>query len=243
VDGASFDEGEPVTFSGSSLDAEDGDLTASLSWSSDLDGSIGTGGSFSRSDLSPGVHIITASVADSGALTGSDQISITVNSAPVLNVTLTDDASVDSKNPTTGFGSSPTLDVRNHRQQIINSYLKFVVSGVNGTVQSAKLRLFSTKKSSSGGAVYLVSNDFLNTATPWNEDGLNFENAPLIEGTALSSVGAVSADSWVEFDVTEAIQADGTYSFGLSSTSSNRATYSSKEATVNEPVLLIDTSQ
>ena len=78
--GASFDEGTSVAFSGSANDAEDGNLSASLSWSSNLDGNIGSGASFSTSALSAGSHTITASVTDSGGLSGSDQVSITINS-------------------------------------------------------------------------------------------------------------------------------------------------------------------
>lgn len=56
---------------------QDGDLTASLTWTSSIDDSIGTSGSFTTS-LSDGVHIITASVVDSGSVSGNDSISITV---------------------------------------------------------------------------------------------------------------------------------------------------------------------
>ncbi|MGD9050160.1 MAG: Ig-like domain-containing protein, partial [Anaerolineae bacterium] len=52
LDGATYNEGDSISFAGSANDAEDGDLTASLAWVSDLDGSIGTGGSFSDSTLS-----------------------------------------------------------------------------------------------------------------------------------------------------------------------------------------------
>ena len=80
-DGASFNEGETISFTGSASDGEDGDLTASLIWSSSLDGLIGTGGTFGRSDLSVGVHAITATVTDSEGLTAADQIVLTVGSS------------------------------------------------------------------------------------------------------------------------------------------------------------------
>ncbi|MDY7094410.1 MAG: M36 family metallopeptidase [Acidobacteriota bacterium] len=79
ADGSNFDEGTSVSFSGTANDTEDGTITASLSWSSDLDGSIGSGGSFSTSSLSVGNHTITASVTDSGGAPGSDSISVTIN--------------------------------------------------------------------------------------------------------------------------------------------------------------------
>jgi subtilisin family serine protease len=77
TDGASFNSGESISFAGSASDAEDGDLTASLVWTSDKDGQIGTGGSFSAVP-SDGTHTITASVTDSGGSTGDDSITITV---------------------------------------------------------------------------------------------------------------------------------------------------------------------
>ncbi len=45
---------------------------------SDLRGQIGTGGSFSTSALTGGVHTVMASVTDSGGLPGSDTITVTV---------------------------------------------------------------------------------------------------------------------------------------------------------------------
>ncbi len=78
ADGSSSNQGDSVGFAGNANDAEDGDLTSSLAWTSSIDGSIGSGGSFSTSTLSAGSHTITASVTDSGGATGSSQISITV---------------------------------------------------------------------------------------------------------------------------------------------------------------------
>ena len=77
ADGASFSSGASISFSGSASDGEDGNLTGSLVWTSDQDGQIGTGGSFSAV-LSDSTHTITASVTDSGGNTGSDSITITV---------------------------------------------------------------------------------------------------------------------------------------------------------------------
>lgn len=77
ADGSTFDSGATIDFAGTASDKEDGDLTASLVWTSSIDGQIGTGGSFSAT-LSDGNHTVTASVTDSGGKTGSDSISITV---------------------------------------------------------------------------------------------------------------------------------------------------------------------
>ena len=81
ADGSSSTVGDSVTFTGSASDVEDGDLTSSLAWTSSVDGSIGSGASFSTTTLSVGSHTITASATDSGGKTGSDSIAITV--API----------------------------------------------------------------------------------------------------------------------------------------------------------------
>jgi hypothetical protein len=67
----------PVSLIGTATDAENGSLTASITWSSSIDGALGTGGSISPA-LSVGVHTITASVTDSGSLTDTDTISLTI---------------------------------------------------------------------------------------------------------------------------------------------------------------------
>ncbi|MEM6377603.1 MAG: malectin domain-containing carbohydrate-binding protein, partial [Bacteroidota bacterium] len=85
-----FDEGTSVTFTGTVSDTEDGNGAANLAWTSDLDGSIGTGATFNKSDLSIGTHTITATQTDAGGLTSSASISVvinaTVNQNPVVNI-------------------------------------------------------------------------------------------------------------------------------------------------------------
>jgi thermitase len=87
ADGVSFSSGDSISFDGSAFDTEDGDLTADLEWTSDLDGKIGTGGSFSAV-LSDGTHTIIAEVTDSGGEGGSDSIAITVVSSSGGDFTL-----------------------------------------------------------------------------------------------------------------------------------------------------------
>ena len=78
-DGSSVNEGVSVNFAGTATDQEDGNLSANLVWTSNLDNNIGNGPSFSTSSLSVGTHTITAMVTDSGNLTGSDSVTVTVN--------------------------------------------------------------------------------------------------------------------------------------------------------------------
>jgi hypothetical protein len=86
ANGDNFDEEASVSFAATAADNEDGDVGASLSWSSSLNGEIGSGTGFSTSVLTAGVHTITAQASDSGGQTGSDQISISVGSAGTVHV-------------------------------------------------------------------------------------------------------------------------------------------------------------
>lgn len=81
----SVDEGESLTIRVSANDAQDGDLSGSVALYSSIDGSIE-----STTGLSVGTHTLTASVTDSGGLSASDTLTLTVvaaNTAPVVSIT------------------------------------------------------------------------------------------------------------------------------------------------------------
>jgi hypothetical protein len=81
ADGDNFLVGDNIAFSASASDTEDGDVTAALSWTSDISGLIGTGGSFSRADLPIGSHQVTVEVSDSNGRGDSVQFDIDITPA------------------------------------------------------------------------------------------------------------------------------------------------------------------
>lgn len=84
-DASTIASGIAVTFTGTGLDAEDGQLTGeSLSWSSSLDGALGTGASVLRSDLSIGAHVVSLTAADSEGATDIAQVAITIIDGPPI---------------------------------------------------------------------------------------------------------------------------------------------------------------
>jgi hypothetical protein len=105
-------------------------------------------------------------------------------------------------------------------------------------VQGARLRLRVVDAGPDAGTLYAVSNHFANSSTPWTESALRFTNAPPLPGTALGAMGAVSANTWIEFDVTSAVTGNGTFSFAITSASSNTVGYSSSEG-ANSPQLVV----
>ncbi len=77
--GSSFPFASQTTFTASATDSDG--PAPSISWSSDLDGVLGTGSSISKSFNSPGTRIITATATDDKGAKGS--ASITVNATNV----------------------------------------------------------------------------------------------------------------------------------------------------------------
>jgi extracellular elastinolytic metalloproteinase len=85
--GGTYAEGTVLTCTGSASDAEQGNLSNALTWTSNLDGSIGSGASFTRS-LAVGTHVVTAAVTDSGGLSGSATVTVTIQAAPTAGISL-----------------------------------------------------------------------------------------------------------------------------------------------------------
>jgi hypothetical protein len=93
IEPSSYDQyaaNDLITFSGTAEDVEDGDLSDKLIWTSDHNGEIGHGASFEiyADQLTPGFHTITASVSDSGDLSGESIVIITIvdNTPPKITV-------------------------------------------------------------------------------------------------------------------------------------------------------------
>jgi hypothetical protein len=82
TNGITVTAGTAVTFSATATDTNDGNVVANLVWTSNLQGQIGTGASFSRSDLVNGLHAVSAVVTDSGGLVGSATVGFTVEAPP-----------------------------------------------------------------------------------------------------------------------------------------------------------------
>ena len=115
TDGASFDSRAGIIFSGSVSDPEDSDLTGSIVWTSNLDGQIGTGGSIGAI-LSDGTHTITASVTDSGSLTGNSSVTITVGSGEdSVNLTVTAYKTKGDKHADLTWSGASSTDVDIYR--------------------------------------------------------------------------------------------------------------------------------
>jgi hypothetical protein len=63
-------------------DYQDGDVSAGIQWSSNLQGFLGTGANLALTNLAPGAHILRASAVDSGNTIGYATVNLIVSSLP-----------------------------------------------------------------------------------------------------------------------------------------------------------------
>jgi hypothetical protein len=81
-----YTNAQTITFAGAGNDVDDGTLTgSSLVWTSNLDGTLGTGNFFQKSGLTIGNHTITLTSTDARGATGTATVQITVSSAAGVN--------------------------------------------------------------------------------------------------------------------------------------------------------------
>ena len=141
------------------------------------------------------------------------------------------DTWVNGSAPTSNFGTSTALEVDGSPTKII--YLRFDVSGLSGTVQSARLQFEVTNRSPSGGTIYQVFDN------SWGETTLTFNNRPATDGLALDTLGQVEVGNIVEFNLSSAVGGNGIYSFAIVSSASNGADYRSREDLMYPPTLTV----
>ncbi|GEN12368.1 hypothetical protein SAMN05443572_10351 [Myxococcus fulvus] len=107
------------------------------------------------------------------------------------------DTYVSAASPATSFGSQPTMEV--DRSPESEAYLRFYVAPVDGTITTARLRVYALDGSADGPTAHdpRIGGRAWNELTTWN-------TRPTRDGfSALSSAGAVASGTWIELDITE----------------------------------------
>ena len=149
----------------------------------------------------------------------------------------TDDATIDSTNPTVNAGTSSRLTADGNPVQ--DFLLKFTVSAPAGcTFSKTSLQLTvgtSTNNNSvSGGAFYRAA------STGWTEGSVTWSSAPATVGGALATLGAVSLGETVTIDVSALVTGNGSYAFRVSNASGDAAAYLSRQGSSSQdPQLLV----
>ena len=114
----------------------------------------------------------------------------------------------------------------------VESYLTFSVSGISKPVGRATLRMFATSDTQNGPAAYV-------TDSSWTETGITWANRPPRAADPVARTDTVTADTWVEFNVTAVVPGNGTYSFVLATGSADGLNFSARESGDTAPQLVI----
>ena len=143
------------------------------------------------------------------------------------------DAFVAGDLTTTNYGTSAFLKA--DASPAFQSYLRFNVGDMIGTVTKATLRLYTTSTSAIGYQVKRVNTQ------GWEEGKITFASAPAAGTTVGSSTNFV-ANNWTSVDVTSLITGNGVYDMVLTTTSGATLNFNSRDAGSNRPQLVVETT-
>ena len=197
----------------------------------------GTATSYSDTSVLPSTqYSYTVEAFDAaGNHSGPSSPATATTPAPPTSLTFNPEADsyVSSSSPTSNYGSASSLRV--DASPVINTYLRFTVQGVVGTVKNATLRLYATSNGNTGHQVSQVADN------TWDERTITYGNAPAI-GSSIGSSGAFSSGAYVDVDVTPYVTGNGTYSLAVRDLSSVAVSYGSRES-ANPPQLVLAMGQ
>jgi len=119
---------------------------------------------------------------------------------------------------------------------VTQSFLKFSLSGISGTVQSAKLKVFDSNDATNNGPASYKAD------SSWTESGITWNNQPTAAGTVTTSAGTGWRD-WVVTSMVQSMYSSGTnYGFLIRDAvegASGTQVFSSRESGTNTPKLVI----
>jgi chitodextrinase len=123
----------------------------------------------------------------------------TVGGAVTVVLTPVADSYTNNVNTTTNFGSATTVRVAAglSGSAVLNSYLKFDLSGVVGTIQSATISFTPTTTGGTGFSIWRVAD------STWGESTITWANQPVHDLTSAASVaGPLTLGTQVSASIT-----------------------------------------
>ena len=176
------------------------------------------------------ISLILALALTLGTFTSGQAQSST--STSVLTFVAEADSRVPEAKPDINFGRDTVLYVDGgETDPDIESYIRFTVTGISGAVSSAQLRVYVTDATRNGPALYTTNNT-------WTETGITWNNRSARTSGALEDKGALAENSWVDYNVTNVITGNGTYSFILATDAADLLGLSSREGS-SAPQLVV----
>ena len=145
----------------------------------------------------------------------------------------TADSYTNQSKKTSNFGTVQTLLSEKLSTAQKQTYLKFTVPAISGTVTGTALRLNVTDPTVDAPKVFATASN------TWTESGLTWNNQPLASGAALADAAGVAVGT-LTYSLSALAAVAGTYSYVLIPDSSNKIGVSSKEASAaNRPALIV----
>jgi hypothetical protein len=153
-----------------------------------------------------------------------------------VSFTAVADAYVSSAHPGRNFGSQTRLEIDG--SPVLNTYLRFNVQGLTGTVVRATLEVYRvgsrSRRIDGGYDVRSVAD------TSWHETSITYRNAPAIGGK-IGSSDALSANTWTAVDVTPVVRGNAPLALAMVRRGATQLSYRSRE-TSTAPRLVIQTA-
>jgi hypothetical protein len=143
------------------------------------------------------------------------------------------DAYVTAANPDLNSGLSVDLSASPSPDR--RSYLRFTISGLDGAVTKATLRLMPTAAAPVGYEVRNVS------VVSWLETGITYNNAPAPASSVAATSGALTNATWSTADVTSLVPGNSTITLAVTSADLTRIWLASRE-TATSPELVVETN-
>ena len=133
----------------------------------------------------------------------------------------------------TNYGTQNTFRVDS--SPVLEGLVKFTVSGVQGGITSAILRLNVKQGTSLGPNIYAADSN-------WSESTVTWNTRPARLGGVRATVGAVSSGTTVDINVTSIVGGNGTFTFDLEGRTADAAHFTSREGSASLRPRLIITS-
>jgi hypothetical protein len=146
------------------------------------------------------------------------------------------DVSVYESSPSSNYGSATTLRIDGGTDPDVWTYLKFVTSGISGTIQSAKVQLTAQSDGTS------ATPSIYSTSAGWSESTMTWNNRPAPTSGVLDMKGPIASNGLVSYNVTSALSPNASYyGFLLASGSTDGVNFWSREVSTASlrPVLVV----
>jgi len=115
-------------------------------------------------------------------------------------------------------------------------YLRFNVSGLQGDIMEAALRLHGRQSGNGGAAVHALH-------ASWNENATTWLNKPEVGGPAFGAINNAQAGRWHEVAVTAALVGEGWHDFALLGAGAELVSFDSRESANSQPELIVTTGR